>query len=153
MQRTFLKSKIHRATITGTVLTYEGSITLDPQLMETADIKAYEKVQVLNLNNGARFETYVIPGAAGDKQVCLNGPAARLGEAGDIIIVVSATPKRRKSLCAIPLETYLNQCSPTRSFEEAYFFAEFCRFAKRGGWIIKSSMVWVIAFISAAIFK
>ena len=89
MQRTFLKSKIHRATLTETVLTYEGSITIDPVLLEAADIDLYEKVQVLNLNTGARFETYVLPGKKGSGQLCLNGPAARLGEVGDTILVVS----------------------------------------------------------------
>ena len=89
MVRTFLKSKIHRAALTQTELAYEGSITLDPELMTAADIKTYEKVQVLNLNNGARFETYVIRGKAGSGQICLNGPAARLGQVGDTVIVVS----------------------------------------------------------------
>lgn len=89
MMRTFLKSKIHRATVTEAVLGYEGSITIDPELMAAAALDRYEKVQVLNLNTGARFETYVIPGKRGDGRICLNGPAARLGVAGDTVLIIS----------------------------------------------------------------
>ena len=80
MHRTMMKSKIHRATITGADLNYVGSITLDPRLMELADIREYEQVHVLDIDNGARFETYVIPGGPGD--VILNGAAARLVQPG-----------------------------------------------------------------------
>ncbi|MFQ6097100.1 MAG: aspartate 1-decarboxylase [Armatimonadota bacterium] len=83
------KSKIHRATITQTALDYEGSLTLDPVLMEEARILSGERVQVVNLNNGARLETYVIEGERGSGTVCLNGPAARLGEPGDAVIVIA----------------------------------------------------------------
>jgi aspartate 1-decarboxylase len=89
MTRTFLKSKIHRATVTEADLNYEGSLTLDPELMERADILEFEKVSVVNINNGARFETYVIAGEKGSGTVCLNGAAARLGEAGDKVIIIS----------------------------------------------------------------
>jgi aspartate 1-decarboxylase len=89
MQITVLKSKIHRATVTGADLNYEGSISIDKDLLSVANITTYEKVQVVNLNNGARFETYVIEGKAGSGEVMLNGPAARLGQAGDIIIVLA----------------------------------------------------------------
>ena len=85
--RTMLKSKIHRACITETNINYEGSITIDKKLMEEADILSFEQVQVLNLNNGARFDTYAIKGEKGE--ICLNGAAARLAIKGDIIIILS----------------------------------------------------------------
>jgi aspartate 1-decarboxylase len=75
--------------VTDANLNYEGSITIDQTLLKKADIIPYEMVQVVNINNGARFETYVIPGKANSGIICLNGPAARLGEAGDILIVIS----------------------------------------------------------------
>lgn len=83
------KSKIHRATVTDANLEYEGSITLDPLLMEAADLREYERVQVLNLQNGARFETYIIRGTPGEGEVILNGPAARLVQSGDQVIIIS----------------------------------------------------------------
>jgi aspartate 1-decarboxylase len=89
MLLTMLKSKIHRATVTEADLDYVGSLTLDIDLMEAADMHAYEKVQVLNVNNGARFETYIIEGERGSGIVCLNGPAARQGLKGDIIIALT----------------------------------------------------------------
>ncbi len=84
-----LKSKIHRATITQAELHYVGSITLDEDLMEAANLIENEKVQVLNVNNGARLETYVIKGMRGSGTVCMNGPAARLMMVGDVVIVIS----------------------------------------------------------------
>jgi aspartate 1-decarboxylase len=87
MQRTMMKSKIHRATVTGADLNYVGSITLDASLMAAADILDHEQVHVLDLDNGARFETYAIPGGPGD--VILNGAAARLVHTGDRVIVIS----------------------------------------------------------------
>ena len=89
MMLTMLKSKIHRATVTQADLQYVGSLTLDPDLMEAADMLVHEKVQVLNLNNGARFETYLIEGERGSGTVCLNGPAARQGMVGDVIIALT----------------------------------------------------------------
>jgi len=89
MYRFIYKSKIHRATVTDAQLEYEGSITLDPLLIEAADLYENEMVWVLNLNNGERFETYVIAGRRGSGEVCLNGPAARLGFKGDRVIVIS----------------------------------------------------------------
>jgi aspartate 1-decarboxylase len=86
---TICKSKIHRATVTEADLNYEGSITIDKKLMDAASILAHEKVQVLNLNNGARFETYTLVAEADSGTICLNGPAARLGEVGDLLIIVS----------------------------------------------------------------
>jgi aspartate 1-decarboxylase len=87
MRRTMMKSKIHRATVTGSDLNYVGSITLDPRLMELADVLEHEQVHVLDLDNGARFETYAITGGPGD--VVLNGAAARLVHTGDRVIVIS----------------------------------------------------------------
>lgn len=89
MQRFMLKSKIHRATLTGTDLDYEGSIAIDRTLLEAADMLPGEQVQVLNLNNGERLITYTIEGEAGSGIVLLNGPAARLGVPGDRVIVLS----------------------------------------------------------------
>ena len=89
MLRTMLKSKIHRATVTEAELYYEGSITIDSVLLKAADILPYEKVEVLNVNNGMRIETYAIEGKKGSGIVCLNGPAARAGCPGDEIIILS----------------------------------------------------------------
>ncbi|MFC2008116.1 aspartate 1-decarboxylase [Chloroflexota bacterium] len=87
--RIMLKSKIHRARITKLNIDYEGSITIDSKLMEEADILPYEQVQVLNVNNGARFATYAIETEAGSGEICINGAAARLAAKGDIIIILS----------------------------------------------------------------
>ena len=87
--RRFLKSKIHGIKITESNLDYNGSITLDPDLMAIARITEFEEVQVLNKNNGTRLTTYVIAGEPGQKQCCLNGPAARLGHPGDVLIILS----------------------------------------------------------------
>jgi aspartate 1-decarboxylase len=89
MQRHMLKSKIHRATVTASDLHYVGSITLDAELMRSADLLPGELVHVLDVDNGNRFETYVIEGAPGSGEVCLNGAAARLVHLGDRVIVVS----------------------------------------------------------------
>ncbi len=89
MRRTLFKSKIHRAVLTGAHLEYEGSIGVDRDLMDAADLLPYEKVQVLNLSNGSRLETYVIEAPRGSGEIQLNGPAARLGQAGDQVIIVS----------------------------------------------------------------
>jgi aspartate 1-decarboxylase len=89
IRRTMLKSKIHRATVTSANINYIGSITLDPELLKAADILPYEKVAVLNLNNGARFETYAIEGESGSGVVCLNGAAARLAQPGDLVIILT----------------------------------------------------------------
>ncbi len=89
MLRTLLKSKIHRARITEANLYYEGSITIDATLMKKADILSGEKVEVFNLNNGSRLETYAIRGKANSGVICLNGPAARGACVGDEVIIVS----------------------------------------------------------------
>jgi aspartate 1-decarboxylase len=89
MRRTMLKSKIHRATVTGSDLHYVGSITVDADLLEAADILEHELVHVLDVDNGARFETYTIAGAPGSGEIKINGAAARLVHTGDTVIVVS----------------------------------------------------------------
>jgi aspartate 1-decarboxylase len=89
MQRTMLKSKIHRATVTGADLHYVGSITIDSDLLEAADIREHEQVAVVDVDNGQRFETYTIAGARGSGEIKVNGAAARLVHHGDTIIVIS----------------------------------------------------------------
>jgi aspartate 1-decarboxylase len=89
VQRLMLRSKIHRATLTGTDLEYEGSIAIDRSLMQAADMLPGEQVHVLNLNNGQRLITYAIEAPAGSGTMLLNGPAARLGMPGDIVVVLS----------------------------------------------------------------
>lgn len=89
MFRTMMKSKIHRARVTEADLNYVGSITIDQDIMEKVDILPNEKVQVVNNNNGARFETYVIPGERGSGVICVNGAAARLVQKGDVIIIIA----------------------------------------------------------------
>lgn len=89
MFRTMMKSKIHRATVTEANLNYVGSITIDQDLLELVDMLPNEKVQIVNNNNGARFETYIIPGPRGSGVICLNGAAARLVHPGDTVIIIS----------------------------------------------------------------
>jgi aspartate 1-decarboxylase len=89
MEIEILKSKIHRVTITEANLNYVGSLTLDEDLMDAANMIEYEKVQIVNVNNGSRIETYLIKGKRGSGVCCLNGPAARQGAVGDIVIVIS----------------------------------------------------------------
>ncbi len=89
MQIEILKSKVHRAVITEANLNYVGSLTLDEDLMDAANLIENEKIQVVNVNNGERIETYIIKGKRGSGVVCLNGPAARRGAEGDIVIIIS----------------------------------------------------------------
>lgn len=89
MQRTLLKSKIHRATVTDAALHYEGSITIDRDLMDAADIVVHEQVDVLNVTNGARLTTYAIAGPRGSGEICVNGAAAHLIEKGNLVIIAS----------------------------------------------------------------
>ena len=89
MQRIMCKSKIHRARVTDVNLNYDGSLTLDRILMQAADILPYEKVQVLNINNGSRAETYVIEGGMGSGEVCINGALARYAQKDDLVIIIS----------------------------------------------------------------
>lgn len=89
MQRTLLKSKIHRATVTDAQLHYEGSVTIDQDLLTAADIVEFEQVQIYNVNNGNRLTTYAIPGPAGSGTICINGAAAHLVSPGHLIIIAS----------------------------------------------------------------
>ena len=89
MQRIMLKSKIHRATVTDAQLHYEGSVTIDRQLMELADLIDHEQVQIYDVNNGNRLTTYVIPGEPGSGTICINGAAAHLVHPGDLVIICS----------------------------------------------------------------
>ncbi len=89
MTRFMFKSKIHRAVVTQAELYYEGSLTVDADLLDAADLLEYEKVAVVNVNNGERFETYLIPGERGSGVICLNGAAARKGTVGDEVIIIS----------------------------------------------------------------
>ena len=111
MHRIMMKSKIHRATITGADLNYVGSITLDPRLMELADLMEHEQVHVLDIDNGARFETYVIRGGPGD--VIVNGAAARLVHTGDKVIVISYAHYDEAELEAYePLVVHVDEREP-----------------------------------------
>ena len=101
MRRKMLKSKIHRATVTGSDLHYVGSITVDEDLLEAADILEHESVHVLDVDNGARFETYTIAGARGSGEIKINGAAARLVHTGDTVIIVSYADYEKEDL-----ETY-----------------------------------------------
>lgn len=91
MLREFLNSKIHRATVTDANLNYVGSITIDEEFLEKANILEWEKVEILNINNGERFQTYALKGKRGSKVFCLNGAAARKAQKGDKIIIVTYT--------------------------------------------------------------
>ncbi len=109
MLLTVYKSKIHRATVTQADLNYIGSITIDENLMEAANILEHEKVQIVNVNNGERIETYVIKGERGSGIVCLNGPAARKVAVGDIVIIISylmVTPEEYKK--HLPVTVHVN---------------------------------------------
>jgi aspartate 1-decarboxylase len=109
-----VKSKIHRVTVTEADLNYIGSITIDEDLMDAANLIEFEKVQIVNINNGERLETYVITGERGTGQICMNGPAARRVAVGDIIIIISYASmdfeeaKRFKPVLIFP-DTYTNK--------------------------------------------
>lgn len=112
MKRTMLKSKIHRATVTGASLDYVGSITVDESLLEAADILPHEQVQVLDINNGARFETYAIVGERDSGVICVNGAAARLVQPGDKVIVLTyvvADEAEARELSAGPIVVHVDE--------------------------------------------
>ncbi len=118
MQRIMLKSKIHRATVTGADLHYEGSVTIDRDLMDAADIISYEKVAVWNVTNGSRLETYAIEGERGSGVICLNGAAARLVAPRDLVIIASfVTMDNAEALAYEPKLVFVdeeNRMLPTR---------------------------------------
>jgi aspartate 1-decarboxylase len=118
MRRRMLKSKIHRATVTGANINYVGSITLGPELMEAADIREFEQVAVLNLNNGERFETYAIKGQPGE--VTLNGAAARLVVPGDRVIILTYADYEEAELAGFkPLIVHVDARNRIISRQEA----------------------------------
>lgn len=121
MVRNMLKSKIHRAQVTDANLHYEGSITVDADLLEAADILEYEMVHVLNVNTGARFETYAIEGPRGSGVVCLNGAAARLASRDDTVIILTYTPmEEEKARSHKPLKVYVNQANRITSVQAGH---------------------------------
>jgi aspartate 1-decarboxylase len=110
MRRTMLKSKIHRATITGSDLHYVGSITIDEELLDAADIREHEQVHVVDVDNGARFETYTISGERGSGEICINGAAARLVHTGDTVIVISYAEYAEQELQSyVPRVVHVNR--------------------------------------------
>lgn len=109
MYRTMMKSKIHRATVTEANLNYVGSITIDEDLMEAADLLENEKVQIVDNNNGERLETYVIPGERGSGVICLNGAAARRVQPGDTVIIISyASMSNEEALTHAPTVVFVD---------------------------------------------
>jgi aspartate 1-decarboxylase len=125
MRRTVLKSKIHRITITGADLHYEGSLTLDETIMEAANLVPFEKVEVFNINNGNRFSTYVIPGARYSGECILNGAAARLGHAGDLIIIVSYADVEDKEIKDFRVNlVYMDENNNIKEHKVAGVFSE-----------------------------
>ena len=115
MLRQMLKSKIHRATVTEANLQYEGSITIDAALMEAADILPGEKIQVVNINNGSRIETYSLPGPVGSGMVCMNGGAARWAQVGDTVILISyALVEDREARTVKPKIVFVDESNRVR---------------------------------------
>jgi aspartate 1-decarboxylase len=120
MMRTMLRSKIHRATVTETNVSYEGSITIDTDLLEKADILPYEQVEVLNINNGARFSTYTIEGRKGSGEICINGAAARLVAKDDIVIILSYHSLTEEEISKTkPILVYVDSDNKVKSIKHA----------------------------------
>jgi len=118
MQRTMLSAKIHRATVTEADLNYVGSLTLDKDLMDAAGMLEYEKVGVLNVHNGQRFDTYLLEGKPGSGQLCLNGAAARLGARGDLVILVTyATMDEKEARSHKPRQVFVDANNKIVSLE------------------------------------
>lgn len=119
MERIFFKSKIHRAAITDANLDYEGSITIDSDLMEAAGILPFEKVDVVNINTGARFTTYTIKGKKGSGEICLNGGAARLGEIGDLVIIITYVNLKEEEISRLkPVTVLVDKNNKIKSVHE-----------------------------------
>jgi aspartate 1-decarboxylase len=120
MRLTAFKSKIHRAIVTEADLNYEGSVTIDSDLMDAADILPHEQVQILNVNNGERFDTYALRGPRGSGVICLNGPAARLAHVGDTVIILTyATMEREELLRHVPTVVFVDEKNRIRRHEAA----------------------------------
>ena len=118
MRRRMMKSKIHRATVTEADLNYEGSITIDSDLMDAADILPHEQVQILNVNNGERFDTYALRGPRGSGVICLNGPAARLAHVGDTVIILTYAEMEREELMRhVPTVVFVDEKNRIRRSE------------------------------------
>ena len=118
MHRSLLKSKIHRATVTEADLEYEGSLTLDKNLMEAADLLPYEEVNIFNITNGHRFSTYVIEGEGGSNTICVNGAAAHLAREGDCLIVASfSLYDEEECKSHIPRLIYVNELNEIIDFK------------------------------------
>lgn len=117
MERQVLGGKIHRATVTDACIDYPGSVTIDPVLMEAANIIMYEKVLIANLTNGARLESYAVPGKANSGEICLNGGAAKHGKKGDLVIIMSfvvlSDPEARKYQPKVVLVDSKNRIVPS----------------------------------------
>ncbi len=125
MLRFMCKSKIHLATVTDANLNYVGSITIDSNLLKAADIMPYEKVQVVNNNNGARLETYVISGPPGEGDICLNGAAARLVQPGDTVIIISYAAMNGEELKTFkPKVVFVDKLNSISEIKEETAFTE-----------------------------
>ena len=121
MQRIMLKSKIHRATVTDANVDYEGSITLDEDLMETAGLLPFEQVHIYNITNGQRFQTYVIRGERGMGEVCINGAAAHLAKKGHIIIIASyVSMKETEAINHQPILVYVDEKNKIKAIKNDY---------------------------------
>ena len=124
MQRLMFKSKIHRATVTAANLNYEGSLTVDPDLLEAADILPYEQIHVWDVSNGARLVTYALPGARGSGEVCVNGAGAHLIKPGDLVIVATYTVMSgRKARKYEPTVVFVDGANKIREADEAELVA------------------------------
>tara|TARA_R110002096_G_scaffold303080_1_gene498019 strand:+ start:17315 stop:17725 length:411 start_codon:yes stop_codon:yes gene_type:complete len=127
MQITMFKSKLHQMAVTEANLMYEGSITIDQDLLDLANLLPYEKVQVVNITNGSRLETYTIPGERGSRICCLNGAAARLTQIGDRIIVISyadMTPEEAKTHKPVVVVVDENN-NPTKVIDETKYATQY----------------------------
>src|SRR4030042_4771532 len=123
--RTMLASKIHRARVTGNNVDYEGSITIDKLLMDAADILPYELVHVLNVHNGARFQTYAIEGKLGTGEIVLNGAAARLAAKGDVVIILTyCTVSEDEARHVEPKVVYVDASNAIRSQRQGHQWGE-----------------------------
>lgn len=121
MQRIMLKSKIHRATVTDANVDYEGSITLDEGLMETAGLLPFEQVHIYNITNGQRFQTYVIRGERGMGEVCINGAAAHLAKKGHIIIIASyVSMEETEAINHQPILVYVDEKNKIKAIKNNY---------------------------------
>lgn len=122
MKRMMLKSKIHRATLTDANLNYEGSVTIDEDLMEAADIFPFEQVQIYDINNGSRLETYAIKGKRGSGVICVNGAAARLVSKGDLVIIASYFAlNEEEAISHEPMLVYVNENNDIVAKERTLF--------------------------------